>query len=65
MGIGGDDTLICGGGNDNVDGGDGNDSLYAQDGQVDTLDGGPGFDKAERDNTASLEDSVLNIESSI
>ena len=70
-GNGGNDTLYGGSGNDTLDGGsghdqlfgqDGNDTLLAKDGQVDTLDGGNGSDTAQRDNSSSVKDQVLNIE---
>ena len=70
-GNGGNDTLYGGAGNDTLDGGsghdqlfgqDGNDTLLAKDGQVDTLDGGNGSDTAQRDNSSSVKDQVLNIE---
>ncbi len=70
----GNDTIYGGAGNDTLDGGsgrdklfgdDGNDTLLAKDGRVDTLDGGNGLDSAQRDNSATIKDSVLNIESFI
>jgi Ca2+-binding RTX toxin-like protein len=64
-GNGGNDTLTGGTGRDKLYGNDGNDLLYAKDGKVDTLDGGNGTDKAQRDNTSTIKDSVLNIESFI
>ena len=61
----GNDTLTGGSGHDKLYGQDGNDMIYAKDGQTDTLDGGTGTDKAQRDNTSTIKDSVLNIESFI
>jgi Ca2+-binding RTX toxin-like protein len=61
----GNDTLTGGPGHDMLFGQDGNDTLLARDGQVDSLDGGAGIDKAQRDNTASINDQVLNIEAFI
>jgi Ca2+-binding RTX toxin-like protein len=67
----GNDTLYGGAGNDTLDGGsgrdmlfgqDGNDTLLAKDGRTDSLDGGAGFDTAQRDNSATIKDQVLNIE---
>jgi Ca2+-binding RTX toxin-like protein len=67
----GNDTLYGGAGNDTLTGGpghdllfgqDGNDVLYAKDGHTDTLDGGSGFDSAQRDNSASIKDVVMNVE---
>ena len=59
----GNDTLNGGGGRDRLFGDDGADRLLAKDGRTDTLDGGNGFDKAQRDNSATIKDMVLNIES--
>jgi Ca2+-binding RTX toxin-like protein len=61
----GNDTLTGGGGRDKMYGNDGNDLLYAKDGKVDTLNGGNGTDTAQRDNSSTTKDSVLNIESFI
>jgi Ca2+-binding RTX toxin-like protein len=70
----GNDTIYGGAGNDTLDGGagrdmlfgqDGDDLLLAKDGRTDTLDGGNGFDKAQRDNSATIKDQVLNIEAFI
>jgi hypothetical protein len=40
----------------------GNDRLLAKDGRTDTLDGGNGFDTAQRDKTTTITDQVLNTE---
>jgi Ca2+-binding RTX toxin-like protein len=73
-GGGGNDTLYGGAGNDTLDGGSGrdmlfgqdaNDTLLAKDGRVDSLDGGNGLDTAQRDNSSTIKDSVMNIESFI
>ena len=61
----GNDTLTGGGGRDMLYGQDGNDTIYAKDSRTDTVDGGAGFDKAQRDNSASIKDQVLNIEAFI
>jgi uncharacterized delta-60 repeat protein len=61
----GNDTLNGGTGHDQLFGQDDNDTLLAKDGQVDSLDGGAGNDTAQRDNTASVKDQVLNIETFI
>ena len=61
----GNDTLIGGPGHDKLYGQDGNDTIYAKDGRTDTLDGGSGFDTAQRDNSASITDEVLHVESFI
>jgi Ca2+-binding RTX toxin-like protein len=70
-GLGGNDTLIGGDGSDDLDGGAGrdmlfgngeDDRLFTKDGEKDTLDGGDGDDSAERDNSASVKDQVLNVE---
>ena len=58
----GNDTLEGDAGNDQLYGQDGNDTLLGQDGQMDTLDGGNGTDTAQRDNTSSVKDLVLNVE---
>ena len=58
----GNDTLEGDAGHDQMFGQDGNDLLLGKDGQVDTLDGGDGTDTAQRDNTSSVKDVVLNIE---
>jgi Ca2+-binding RTX toxin-like protein len=74
VGNGGNDTIFGGDGNDTLVGGPGNDQLYGQggndrllalDGQKDTLDGGAGVDVAQRDNSATVKDVVLNVESFI
>jgi Ca2+-binding RTX toxin-like protein len=59
----GNDTLVGDAGHDALYGQDGNDILYGKDGQTDTLDGGNGTDSASRDNSSSVKDQVLNIES--
>jgi Ca2+-binding RTX toxin-like protein len=70
----GNDTIYGGAGNDTLDGGsgrdmlfgqDGNDTLLAKDGRTDTLDGGTGFDKAQRDNSNGITDQILNMEAFI
>jgi uncharacterized delta-60 repeat protein len=61
----GNDTLDGGPGHDTLLGNDGDDTLLAKDGQTDSLDGGAGADTASRDNSASVKDQVLNIESFI
>ena len=58
----GKDTLDGGPGRDKLLGQDGNDTIYAKDGRTDTLDGGAGFDSAQRDSSATIKDQVLNIE---
>jgi Ca2+-binding RTX toxin-like protein len=58
----GNDTLVGGPGRDMLFGQDGNDTIYAKDGRTDTLDGGAGFDSAQRDNSALVKDQVLNVE---
>ena len=64
-GSGGNDTLYGDAGHDQLHGQDGNDVLYGKDGQTDTLDGGSGTDKAQRDDSSSIKDQVLSIESFI
>jgi Ca2+-binding RTX toxin-like protein len=59
----GNDTLTGGGGRDKLFGDAGADLLLAKDGCTDTLDGGAGMDTAQRDNSATIKDVVLNIES--
>ncbi|HEX3356785.1 MAG TPA: hypothetical protein VHS31_07435 [Tepidisphaeraceae bacterium] len=70
-GGGGNDTIYGGSGNDTLEGDaghdqmygqDGNDTFLAKDGQTDTIDGGIGDDTAQRDNSASVKDQVLNVE---
>jgi uncharacterized delta-60 repeat protein len=70
-GNGGDDSLHGGRANDTLDGGagrdqlfgnDGDDLLLAKDDEKDSLDGGNGNDTAQRDNSASVKDQVLNVE---
>jgi Ca2+-binding RTX toxin-like protein len=58
----GNDTLTGGAGRDQLFGGDGNDLFYAKDGRTDLLDGGAGFDSAQRDNSATIKDQVLSVE---
>ena len=58
----GNDTLTGGPGNDQLFGEADNDTIFAQDGAKDTIDGGTGTDTAQRDNSASVMDSVVNIE---
>jgi Ca2+-binding RTX toxin-like protein len=45
----GNDTLIGGSGSDTLKGQDGDDWLYGRDSTRDTLDGGGGYDRAQRD----------------
>ena len=52
-GGGGNDVLTGGSGHDKLFGDDGNDTFLAKDGRTDTLDGGAGFDTAQRDNSAT------------
>src|SRR5207248_5636314 len=59
----GNDTLNGGSGRDKLFGEGGDDLLLAKDGRTDTLDGGAGFDKAQRDNSATIKDVALNIDS--
>lgn len=59
------DVLTGGTGRDRLFGSTGDDTFYSFDSEVDTLDGGSGIDKAQRDNSSSVKDSVLNIESFI
>jgi Ca2+-binding RTX toxin-like protein len=54
----GDDRLTGGPGRDRLYGGNGNDNLYGRDNTPDYLDGGPGFDTAQRDAI----DGVFSIE---
>jgi Ca2+-binding RTX toxin-like protein len=61
----GNDTLIGGPGRDYLLGFGGNDTFFAKDGRTDTLDGGNGFDTAQRDSTATIKDLIFNIESFI
>src|SRR5581483_8993312 len=49
----GNDTLTGGPGRDMLYGQGGNDTIYAKDGRTDTLDGGAGFDTAQRDLSAT------------
>jgi uncharacterized delta-60 repeat protein len=58
----GNDTLWGDEGNDTLLGGSGNDEFHAKDGQVDSLNGGPGTDKASADQTASVKDILQSIE---
>ncbi len=58
----GNDTLVGGGGRDLLFGQDGDDTLLAKDGRTDSLDGGSGFDTAQRDNSSTIKDQVMNIE---
>ena len=57
-GLGGNDTIDSRGGRDVLRGGTGNDVLLARDRTRDTLDGGPGRDRARVDKI----DAVRNIE---
>jgi hypothetical protein len=41
----------------------GNDTFYARDGRTDTLGGGSGSDRAQRDNTAPIIDVLISVES--
>src|SRR4051794_18556790 len=74
VGNGGNDTIWGGAGNDTITGGAGRDMLfgqggddtfYARDGRTDTLDGGSGTDRAQRDKTSTITDQVTSIESFI
>jgi Ca2+-binding RTX toxin-like protein len=67
----GNDTINAGAGNDSLDGGkgidllygeDGNDVITAKDGVKDSLFGGNGTDKAQRDNAGAIVDAVNAIE---
>lgn len=58
----GNDTLVGGAGRDLLHGQDGDDRIFALDNEIDTLDGGAGFDRAQRDNAGSIVDSVSNVE---
>jgi uncharacterized delta-60 repeat protein len=62
-GSGGNDVLIGGAGSDRMYGEAGNDLLLAGDNERDALDGGSGFDTAQRDQSNRAVDLVLNIES--
>ena len=53
----GNDTLIGGAGMDGLDGGAGNDLLMAKDGELDSLTGGVGTDKAILDKTGNVLDT--------
>jgi Ca2+-binding RTX toxin-like protein len=61
----GNDSLWGDAGHDKLFGENDNDTLFAKDGTTDTLDGGSGTDKAQRDNSSTIKDSVLNVESYI
>jgi Ca2+-binding RTX toxin-like protein len=70
----GADRLDGGSDNDRLDGGSGadqffgqsgNDTFFAKDGEKDLLNGGSGTDSAQRDNSASVKDDVLSIETFI
>ena len=52
-------------GRDLLFGQDGNDTVLAKDGRTDSLDGGNGLDTAQRDNSPTIKDLVLGIESFI
>lgn len=59
----GNDTLTGGGGRDRLDGQAGDDLLKARgDGLVDSLFGGAGADRAERDNSSAVRDVVDGVE---
>jgi Ca2+-binding RTX toxin-like protein len=69
----GNDTIYGGAGNDTITGGsghdllfgqDGNDRFFAEDGQKDSIDGGNGFDTAQRDH-GSITDQITHVESCI
>jgi uncharacterized delta-60 repeat protein len=59
------DRLEGGSGADQFFGQSGNDTFFAKDGEKDLLNGGSGTDSAQRDNSASVKDDVLSIESFI
>lgn len=70
FGNGGNDTLTGGSGKDTLDGGSGNDSLLglagrdhfrSKDGEIDTINGGSGFDFIEDSDSFIIADSVTNI----
>lgn len=58
------DSITGGMGRDLLNGNGGNDTFFAKDNEIDTLSGGPGADRAQRDN-GTVKDSVLGIESFI
>jgi uncharacterized delta-60 repeat protein len=61
----GDDQIDGGTGADQIFGQSGNDIIFAKDGVKDLLNGGSGTDSAQRDNSASVKDDVLSIETFI
>lgn len=61
----GNDTLTGGGGRDLLDGQAGDDRLLARDTLRDSLVGGGGFDRAQRDNSAAVKDLFDGIEAFI
>jgi uncharacterized delta-60 repeat protein len=61
----GNDTLVGGTGTDQLFGQGGNDLLLAREGQKDRVDGGPGIDTAQRDNSETVADVIFNIETFI
>ena len=56
----GNDLVVDYGGSNVLTGGDGNDVFINQNGQVDTVDGGPGFDSVQDDDTESTLAGVQN-----
>lgn len=59
------DTLDGGCGRVVLLGLDANDPLLGRDGRTSTLDGGNGFDTAQRDKTTSITDHVVSVEAFI
>jgi Ca2+-binding RTX toxin-like protein len=57
----GNDTLTGGAGADLMYGGPGDDVFHASDGEIDTIDGGPGTDNANDRDFLSPTDSVINV----
>jgi Ca2+-binding RTX toxin-like protein len=60
----GNDMISAGPGHDQLFGQDGKDFFFAQDGQKDSIDGGGGFDTAQRDH-GSIKDQITHVESFI
>lgn len=57
----GKDTIYGGAAKDFLYGDDGDDTFYAQDGEVDAISGGAGFDKAQRDNSIDILNSIEGV----